>query len=133
MNFESKKVQMPIPQQAAYEYLSDLNNYQNLMPDNAEFSVHESGNGFFVQLKGMPKVGLKLKETQAPDFILFESPNDAFNYEMKVIISAVDDNASEAFIQFDGKFNPMVEMMAKKPLTTFIETIADKLEKQNFA
>lgn len=128
MNFESKKVILNHSQQETFDYLSNLENYEKLMPENAEFSLHESGEGFFIQLKGLPKVGLKLKESQAPDFILFESPSDNFKYEMKVNVAANGDESSETNIVFDGKFNPMIEMMAKKPLTSLIETIADNLD-----
>ena len=133
MNFESKKVSLDATQQETFEYLKNLQNYEKLMPDNAEFSVHESGSGFAIQLKGLPKVGLRIKEVQEPDFILFESPSENFQYEMKVNTVSTGENTSEAYINFDGKFNPMIEMMAKKPLTAFIETIADKLEAQGLS
>ena len=133
MNFESKKVHVDAPQQTTFDFLREIKNYENLMPEGAEFSVHESGEGFSVQLKGLPKVGLKLKEIQSPDFILFESPSDNFSYEMKVNVASTGENTSEAFINFDGKFNPMIEMMAKKPLTKFIESLAENLEKKGIS
>ncbi|MGI9526235.1 MAG: hypothetical protein ACR2MS_03880 [Weeksellaceae bacterium] len=129
MNFESKKVKLDKSQQEAYQFLEDSKNYEELMPEGADFSVHESGQGFQVQLKGLPKVGLKLKEKKEPEYILFESPSDNFNYEMKVNVAA-DGDKSEVYIDFNGKFNPMIEMMAKKPLTKFIESIAENLEKK---
>lgn len=49
---------------------------------------------------------------------------------MKVNVDSINENESEAYIEFDGKFNPMIEMMAKKPLTSLIETIANKLEEK---
>ncbi|MXV37953.1 hypothetical protein GO491_04575 [Flavobacteriaceae bacterium Ap0902] len=129
MNFESKIVKLNKSQQETYQYLSDVKNYEELMPEGADFSVHESGEGFQVQLKGLPKVGLKLKEKKEPEYILFESPSENFNYEMKVNISG-NQKTSEVKIDFEGKFNPMISMMAKKPLTKFIENIADNLEKK---
>ena len=39
-------------------------------------------------------------------------------------------NREKAFaLDFDGNFNMMIEMMAKKPLTSFIETIAENIGK----
>lgn len=132
MKFESKKVILNHSQEETFNHLSDIKNYEKLMPENADFSIHESGEGFGIQLKGLPKVGLKLKEMQAPDFILFESPSDSFKYEMKVNVAANGDS-SETQIDFNGKFNPMIEMMAKKPLTSLIETIAENLEKKGLS
>lgn len=128
MNFQSRKVSLDKSQQEAYDHLKEMSNYEKLMPEDSAFEVHESGEGFSVQLKGLPKVGLKLKEIQSPEFILFSSPSESFNYEMKVNVVHVDENSSEVFIDFEGKFNPMITMMAKKPLTKLIETIADNLE-----
>lgn len=132
MKFESRKVSLNHSQQETYTHLADVKNYEKLMPEEADFSVHESGEGFAIQLKGMPKVGLKLKEKQEPDFILFESPSDSFKYEMKVNTLANGENA-DVTIDFNGKFNPMIEMMAKKPLTKLIETIADNLEQKGLS
>lgn len=128
MNFQSRKIKLNKSQTSSFEHLKKMSNYESLMPENSTFEMHESGHGFSVQLKGMPKVGLKLKEIQEPNAIIFNSPSDNFNYEMTVNISAISENESEVFIDFNGKFNPMIEMMAKKPLTKFIETIADNIE-----
>lgn len=128
MEFKSRKVQLDKSQDQAFEYLKEMSNYEALMPEESEFSVHESGEGFAIQLKGLPKVGLKLEEMQAPAYILFTSPSDNFKYEMKVNIDATGDDSSEVYIDFNGQFNPMIAMMAKKPLTKLIETIADNLE-----
>lgn len=128
MNLESKKVIIEKSQEELYKYLSDIENYKDLIPQDAEFLLHESKKGFAVQIKGLPKVGLKLKEKEEPNFILFESPSESFKYEMKVIVKEQTENSAEASILFDGKFNPMIEMMAKKPLGNFVETLMNNLE-----
>ncbi|MDO5510358.1 MAG: SRPBCC family protein [Weeksellaceae bacterium] len=129
MKLESRKVLIQRPINEVFQFISTIQNYEQLMPENAEFSMHESGQGFSVQLKGLPKVGLKQKEIQEPHYILFESPTDNFKYEMRVNATETEDGNTETFIDFDGDFNPMLEMMAKSPLTKFIEQIADNLEK----
>lgn len=128
MDFQSRKVKLDKSQQKAFEHLKEMSNYESLMPEDSTFLVHESGEGFSVQLKGLPKVGLKLKEMEEPNFILFSSPSESFIYEMKVNVEADGEDSSEVYIDFNGKFNPMISMMAKKPLTKLIETIADNLE-----
>lgn len=127
MKFESEKIPSHKSQKELFDFLSDLRNYENLMPENTEFSLHESGEGFAFQLKGMPKVGLKLREKQEPDFILFESPTNNLNYQMKVNIESTGGN-SQAYIDFIGEFNPMIEMIAKKPLTNFLEQLTAEMK-----
>lgn len=128
MNVSTEKVRFSKNQEEAFKYLSDMNNYRQLMPDDTKsFEIHESGNGFAVQIGSLPKVGMKLKESTKPSQLIFESPSPNFEYYLKINIEAIDENSSEIQLDFDGKFNMMIEMMAKGPLTNFINTISTKL------
>jgi hypothetical protein len=44
-------------------------------------------------------------------------------------IKEIDDNSSEVQLDFNGKFNMMMAMMVKKPLTAFIEALTINLDK----
>ncbi len=128
MNVNTEKVRFPKSQKDAFDFLSDMENYRQLMPDDTKsFDIHESGNGFSVQIGSLPRVGMKLKEKTEPSQIVFESPSPNFEYYLTINIQEVDDSNADVGLDFDGKFNPMIEMMAKKPLTNFINTIAEKL------
>lgn len=128
MNVNIDKTRFSKNQVETFEFLSDMENFRQLMPDDTKsFEVHESGNGFAVQIGNLPKVGMKLKEATEPSQLVFESPSPNFEYYLTIDIDAVDDESSEVSLNFDGKFNMMIEMMAKGPLTNFINTIATKL------
>lgn len=128
MQVKTPKVRFSKNQEEAFTFLSDMNNYRQLMPnDTKSFEVHESGKGFAVQIGNLPKVGMKLKEANASSQLIFESPSSNFEYYLTINISPVDESSSEVELNFDGKFNMMIEMMAKGPLTNFINTISTKL------
>ncbi|MRJ11066.1 hypothetical protein EDL98_08230 [Ornithobacterium rhinotracheale] len=127
MKFESKKIVINQPQAQIHQTLAQPENYESLMPENTQFFLYGDAKGFDFQLNGMPKVGLKLKEINEPNYILFESPNANFNYEMKIVTEALGDSQTQVFIDFNGKFNPMIEMMVKRPLTHFLEKLMDNL------
>ena len=130
MKVNTNKVRFAKNQQDAFNFLVDMSNYEQLMPtDTKSFEIHESGKGFTVGVGALPKVGMRLKETVEPSQIVFESPAPAFDYTLTINIEPVDENTSEVQLNFDGKFNMMIEMMAKGPLTSFIETIAENLGK----
>ncbi|WP_395091469.1 hypothetical protein ACF3NR_10115 [Vaginella massiliensis] len=130
MKVNTEKVKFNKNQQETYEFLLNMENYKQLMPEDTNFfEVHDSGKGFTVGVGSLPKVGMRLKETEAPSKIVFASPTPNFEYYLTVNIDAVDENSSEVSLDFDGKFNMMIEMMAKKPLTSFIETISENLKK----
>lgn len=129
MNLESQKAVIHQNQQQLFEFLSDMNNYEQLMPDSTQhFSIHESGQGFMVKIGALPEVGMKLKTKQEHSQIIFESPTSNFDYNLTVNLNALGESKTEVGINFDGTFNPMIEMMAKSPLQNFINTIVQKLE-----
>lgn len=130
MKVNTNKVRFSKNQKEAYEFLVNMQNYEQLMPaDTKSFEIHESGKGFTVGVGALPKVGMRLKETNEPSQIVFESPAPAFDYTLTINIDAVDENSSDVQLDFDGKFNMMIEMMAKGPLTSFINTISENLGK----
>lgn len=129
MNVNFDNVVFAKNQQDAFAFLSNMENFEQLMPDDTQsFEVHESGKGFSVQIGSLPKVGMKLKEMLDPSQIVFESPSPNFEYYLTINIQEKDENSSLVSLNFEGKFNMMIEMMAKGPLTNFIKTIADKLK-----
>lgn len=128
MNVNTDKTRFSKNQQEAFEFLSNMENYRQLMPDDTKsFEMNESGKGFVVQIGNLPKVGMKLKEATAPSQLVFESPSPNFEYYLTIDIEPVDDSNSDVSLNFEGKFNMMIEMMAKGPLTNFINTISTKL------
>ena len=130
MKVNTNKVRFSKNQKDAYDFLLDMQNYEQLMPaDTKSFEIHESGKGFTVGVGALPKVGMRLKETNEPSQIVFESPAPAFDYTLTINIDAVDDSSSDVQLDFHGKFNMMIEMMAKGPLTSFINTISENLGK----
>ena len=50
------------------------------------------------------------------------------NFELVADITKIDDTSSEVQLEFNGKFNAMMAMMVKRPLTSFIETLTNNLE-----
>ena len=99
------------------------------MPENID--KFEAGDGSFLfALKGMPEIELKLQEVEAPKKIVLGSANEKFPFSLTADIE--DNSASSSNVQllFDGKFNPMVAMMVKKPLQKFIDTLIGNIEQQ---
>ncbi|MFA7470928.1 MAG: hypothetical protein WCY63_10145 [Weeksellaceae bacterium] len=128
MKVSTEKVRFSKNQEETFEFLSDMNNYRQLMPDDTKsFEIHESGKGFAVQIGNLPKVGMKLKDSNRSSQLVFESPSPNFEYYLTIDIEPVDGSNADVSLNFDGKFNMMIEMMAKGPLTNFINTIAEKL------
>ncbi|WP_445749489.1 SRPBCC family protein [Polaribacter sp.] len=128
MNINGKKVVVQKSQQALYEFLSDLKNFEKLMPDSIQkFEV--DGDSFLFGLKGMPEIRLILKEKTPYSNITLGAASSKLDFHLVADITVIDANSCEAQLDFNGEFNMMMAMMVKKPLTTFIETLTENMEK----
>ncbi|APZ44785.1 orotate phosphoribosyltransferase [Polaribacter reichenbachii] len=128
MNIKGNKVVLQKSQKETFEFLTELKNFEQLMPESTQkFEV--DGDSFIFGLKGMPEIRLVLKDTTAYSNITLGAASSKLNFELVADITAIDDNSSEVQLDFNGEFNAMMAMMVKKPLTSFIDTLTTNLGK----
>ena len=127
MNIEGKKVIVNKSQKETFEFLSDLKNFEQLMPESIQkFEV--DGDSFIFGLKGMPEIRLVLKESTEYSNITLGAASSKLDFQLLADIKAIDDSSSEVQLEFNGKFNAMMAMMVKRPLNSFLETLTNNLE-----
>ena len=129
MNLESPRVTLEKSAQELFDLLSDVQNFEKLMPENiAKFEVI-GNDSFLFGLKGMPEIQLQLKEKVAPKTILLGSASDKLAFTLEADINTVSENSSNVQLLFQGEFNAMMGMMIKGPIGKFIETLALNMNK----
>ena len=129
MNLESPKVTVEKSAQELFDLLSDVKNFEKLMPENiAKFEVIGE-DAFIFGLKGMPEIKLKMKEKVAPNKVVLGAASDKLPFTLIANIDAVSDNSRAVKLDFAGDFNPMMAMMIKGPIGKFIETLASNMNK----
>ncbi|MBF6608757.1 MAG: SRPBCC family protein [Flavobacterium sp.] len=127
MNLESQKVIVDKPASQLFESLSDVRNFEQLMPENiAKFEV-TSEDSFVFALKGMPEIKLKVKEKLPPNKIILGAASDKLPFTLTANINEIGENQSEVQLLFEGEFNAMMAMMIKGPISKFIETLAGNM------
>ena len=129
MNLDSPKVTVQKSAQYIFDALSDVKNFEKLMPDNiAKFEV-TGEESFIFALKGMPEIKLKMKEKQAPNKLILGAASDKLPFTLTGNINELSTEASEVQLHFAGEFNAMMAMMIKGPISKFIETLANNMHK----
>ncbi len=127
MKLESKKVVVQKPAQELCAFLTDVKNFETLMPENISKFEVLSDSSFVFALKGMPEIGLEIKEVDAPNKLVLGAISDKIPFQLTANIRAVSDTTSEAELVFEGDFNPMMAMMIKGPITKFIATLSENM------
>jgi len=129
MNLESPKVSVEKSATYIFEALSQVTNFEKLMPDGiAKFEVI-GDDAFIFGLKGMPEIKLKMKEKVPTSKVVLGAASDKLPFTLTGNIIPLSETSSEVQLQFEGEFNPMMAMMIKGPISKFIETLAQNMSK----
>lgn len=127
MNIKGNRVVVEKSQKELFEFLTDLKNFEQLMPESIQkFEV--DGDSFIFGLKGMPEIRLVLKEKTPFSKVTLGAASSKLDFHLVADIDAIDEDSCEVQLDFNGEFNMMMQMMVKKPLTSFIETLTDNME-----
>src|SRR5690606_30134470 len=129
MHIEAQERNISKSDREVFEFLTDLRNFEALMPENIDkFEVLDE-NTFKFALKGMPEIVLRLKERQPHHQVVLGAASDKLPFTLTADIRALGPEASEVGLSFEGQFNAMMAMMIKSPITNFMETLSTNLGK----
>lgn len=129
MFIETPKAQVSKSKEDTFNFLNELSNFRQLMPDNIDKFEVLNENRFLFALKGMPEIVLEKKEQTQFNKLVLGAASDKLPFTLTADILEVDNEKSEVTLSFTGEFNAMMAMMIKKPITNFINTLATNLEK----
>lgn len=112
-----------------FDFLTELKNFEILMPENIEKFEMINENRFLFSLKGMPEIVLERKGQTPFSQIVLGAASQKLPFTLTADIAKVNENESQVALSFEGKFNAMMGMMIKKPITNFMGTLSENLRK----
>lgn len=129
MLLESPKVTVSKSAEYLFQALSEVKNFETLMPDSiAKFEVTDA-DSFIFGLKGMPEIKLRMKDKTPHSKITLGAASDKLPFTLTGNLNSLDANQTEVQLVFEGEFNPMMAMMIKGPISKFIDTLAQNMNK----
>lgn len=127
MNLNSPTVSVEKSAKDCFMFLSDIQNFEKLMPENiSKFEVLQTDK-FRFALKGMPEIVLQKKEEISPNKVVLGAAGGKLDFTLTADITPVSENKSNILLNFSGNFNPMMTMMIKGPISKFIESLAKNM------
>ena len=114
-----------------FDKLSVIENFETLMPESvSKFELIDS-ESFLFSIKGMPTFKLKVEEKLMSNKIILKSTESKITFYLVGLIKELDDKNSTFQIEFKGELNPMMEMMVKTPLQSFIDDLSKNVKNLN--
>ena len=129
MTLNSISNKLKLSDQNLFYKLTDINNYEKIMPENiSKFEIIDS-NTLIFSLKGMPEIKLVFGEKISPSLITLNSSESKINFSLTAHIDKIDESNCNFSLEFNGDLNPMIQMMVKTPLQSFINDLSNNISK----
>ena len=130
VNIKSEKKEINSSAGVIFSFLSDFNNFQNLMPEQIINWQSDKDTCSFT-IKGMADIGMKIEEKIYPEKIKIVSHGkNPFTFELLCFIDYKSENSSMVYLHFNANLNPMLAMMTKKPLQNLVNIMVEKLQEK---
>lgn len=124
---KSKEVQINSSSIDIYNFLSDLNNLQNLMPEEKVVNWTSDSETCSFTIKGLSGIGMKKDlGIEGEKVHIISHGKNPFDFILDIDLKETN-GVTSAQLTFDGNMNFMIQTMASGPLTNLFNMMADKL------
>lgn len=129
-HFESRSGEVTSSAEDIFAFVTDLRNFERFVPLGtvSNWKAEQESCSFSVAMIGM--VSIVLAEKVMNNKVVYNG--DALNkndFSLVLHISGNDKNPAEVKIHLSADLNPMMKMMAAKPIAQFLEMLISEMEK----
>ena len=116
-----------------FQFLSDFNHFQSLVPAERIKDFESSGDSCRFTVDGIGELGLRIIERDPHKLIKISSDEKTpFEFLMWIQIKEHAKGDSRMKITVEVKINSMMAAMVKNPLKAFVDTLIDQAEKISY-
>lgn len=111
-----------------YDFLSDFNNFEKLMPSQISQWQSDSESCSF-NIQNMATLAMRFQLREPHHHIKINSEGKSpFPFDLQCFIQDDGAESCKVKLQFNAQMNPMIKMMAARPLENFVNLLAVKLK-----
>jgi hypothetical protein len=129
MKIESRIGTIKNSEENIYNYLSDFNNFEHLIPKDKVKSWESTEESCTFEVDGVGKIGLKIIDKEPYKTIKFSSLDSKFDFLFWIQLKQIEERDTKVKLTLKAELNPMFQMMAKNPLQKFINLLVEQIEK----
>ena len=112
-----------------FEYIGDMNNMPPILPEQVVNVTADYDNLAFT-IQGMGSIALRVNKREPNKFIqLVPEGKTPFQFALNIHIRNISESVSgsECCFEIDAQLNPLMQMMASRPLQNLVNMMAEKV------
>jgi len=119
--------------ESVYNFLSNFNNFKNLIPPDKVKNWKSTEDSCHFTVDGIGETGIRIIEKQPFSLIKISGEEGSkFNFFFWIQLKEVAPYDTRIKLVLKADLNPMLKIMATKPLQTFLDTLVSQLEKLHY-
>ncbi|MBE6335999.1 MAG: hypothetical protein E7066_04920 [Lentimicrobiaceae bacterium] len=125
MIFSSKWVKDLRSDRELFEYIGDMNNMPPILPEQV-VNISSDADNLSFTIQGMGSIALRVFNRK-PNELIQLSPvgKTPFQFVLNIYIRNYE-SASECCFEIDAQLNPLMQMMASRPLQNLVNMMAER-------
>jgi len=132
-HFESLIKSIPHPSGVVFDFLSNFDNFESLLPHDKISNWESTGDTCRFSVQGIGELGLKIIEKNSSQTIKYSTNGKSpFNFFLWVQLKDVNENECRLKLTLHAELNPMLEMIVSEPIKKFLEILADSIANYHY-
>ena len=129
IEINSKEVSVNCPIDECFDFVSDMNNYELLLPKDKISNWESSKNQCSFKILNIYNLEMIFDHAKENELIHIKSgPISPFKFELDLNLKPIQ-NTTSAQLKCNADINPMLKLMIQKPLNNLFDYMAEKLAK----
>jgi hypothetical protein len=128
MKIESRTGIIPENEDKIFSFLSNLSHIEPLIPKEKLSSWEFQEDSCRLGIAGLGEIGLRILEKEPCKLIKLGSGDDsAYAFTLWIQLKQVSEKETRVKLTLRADLNPFLQVMAKKPLQNFVDTLVDRM------
>jgi carbon monoxide dehydrogenase subunit G len=128
-HFESRTGNLKSTAAECFDFVTDIRNFERFIPPStiSNWTSERESCSFSVSMLGT--VSLRIKQKEKSSKVVFDG--DALkknDFELVLHIAQNSNSRAEVSVELNAELNPMMKMIAAKPIGQFLEMLISEME-----
>lgn len=127
--FESRSGRPDCTPEEMFGFVTDIRNFQRFIPEGSVVDWEASRDSCSFRVPRMGKVNLRIVQEEKPGLVAYKG-NALGNNDFDIVVHIRRNNIDKADVKvsLNAELNPMMKMIASKPIGQFLEMLVDRME-----
>jgi carbon monoxide dehydrogenase subunit G len=128
--FESRTGKLTCTPPEIFDFVTDIRNLRQFVPDGTIEDLQIDSDSCSFHVSPLGKVSLNLSEKEPFNKVVYTG-NVLQSNDFSLVLNIKENNAGKAEVNLKlaAHLNPLLKMMAAKPINSFLEKLIDEMEK----